>query len=158
MKDRRQDSATRTIEVIATCYYLRSGLFQHTSKEFSKQPLVHNKTPQDLCTENPETPHSNSCTTWQHTGCGQHHCCQRFTIFHTKKHKERMVYLSERKRAPEADKHSSREIVGPAPWRWAAIEEVGTSLMGVSYGTLVLSLDSLATRFRKHLHWILIHC
>jgi len=35
--------------------------------------------------------------------------------------------LSVRKRGPEADKHSKMEIVGPAPWRCAAIEVVGTT-------------------------------
>lgn len=41
--------------------------------------------------------------------------------------KEQWGCLLERKRSPEADKHSRREIVGPEPRRYAAIEEVGTS-------------------------------
>lgn len=60
-----------------------------------------------------------------------------------------------RERAPEADKHGRREIVGPTPWRcasllkrWAPLD--GSELWCIT--AMLLSLDKTAMGFRKHLH------
>lgn len=63
------------------------------------------------------------------------------------------------KRAPEADKDSRREIVGPVPWRCAAIGVVERQVDGSELRCVVamlVSLDNPAKRFMKHLHRILV--
>lgn len=130
-------------------------------KKPQKQPPVHSKTPQHIFTENLETAHSKTCTTWQHTasiGFGQYRSGCRFTIFHKNCKRTKRLFVSEEGR-------SRVRLTQQEGDRWLTSLEmcccwsVGHQLLGVSYGPLKKScfprttyLESLGNTLVPLLH------
>lgn len=118
-------------------FYFRLTHFKHSLKLRGKQPLTLSKTPQDVFTENSETPFQLI----QPGNLPPHRSvvCQRFTGFPPK-------YEENKEASWKEESGSGGEMAGPAPQRCAAIEEVGSrwciSLILIPWTTQLQRSDS----------------
>lgn len=98
-------------------FYFRLAHFKRSLKLRGKQPLTLSKTPQDVFTENSETPFQLI----QPGNLPPHGSvvCQRFTGFPPK-------YEENKEASWKEESGSGGEMAGPAPQRCAVIEEVGS--------------------------------
>lgn len=104
--------------LLVRIYFFRWTHFNHSLKLLSKQPLTLYKTPQDLFTENSETPFQ--LIQPGNLLLNRPVICQRFTGFTPK-------YEQNKEASWKEKSGSSGQIAGPVPRRCAAIGEVGSS-------------------------------